>query len=795
MKNALALAFGFAALIAMAARAESPAPIATATAPCAYALDIPGDPPPSAEIPGRFVIARRGAPPPCAISLDADASEAERYAAAELRDFTARMTGVTLPIGEPAAGQRAIVLSKSAKDLPIEAFRLTAGGDRLLIEASGGNGILYGVYELLERHGGCRWYSSWCERVPELEVFSVPDDLADEQRPAFKLREPYWRDVKMNPDFACRNRINGSLHMKLDAKHGGMPYASGTGPLHFCHTFTKLCPPSLYFDEHPEYFSEVNGKRLKERTQLCLTNPDVLRIVTSNVLANIRKDPGKTFYGVSQNDYGNYCTCRKCREADKREGAHSGTIIAFVNKVAEAVEKEFPDVKIETLAYTYSRKPPKHVRPRANVLPCLCTMEVDHAHAVGRSRHPETVAFGKDLKAWGSMSDELFIYDYVVDFSHYTAPFANVLSFQDNLRAYRDNNVKHIFAQGANETLHAEFSELKAWLLAKWMWNPDLPREELLQDFFNGFYGKAAPYVRTYFDALHSFYHDPRQNLHTYHDVVNDVIPDEFYERAQLIWDEAEKAVADEPETIRRNVRIARFPVHYAQFMRGNGCSPFVACVARDIAPFEAQARRNRDLARKLLELEKYAGRINVAESGRAIKARQACMEAWAKGAVALPAASDTTIVEDKDLHLWFPDQRGVRVEDPGAGDGSAIKVNPGSGIETVALFLRRVAFDKGAKYRLSARIRFDRRDDAIGGVFRAGIYETAKWPFKAVTKPLMTTLADVGDGYRWYEVAVWRPEEWQAFILAQNFDGKHVKRSTSNDGVYIDCVKIERVE
>jgi repressor LexA len=98
----------------------------------------------------------------------------------------------------------------------------------------------------------------------------------------------------MNPDFSCRNRINGSLHMKLEAKHGGMPYTSGTGPLHFCHTFTKLCPPSLYFYEHPEYFSEVNGKRLKERTQLCLTNPDVLRIVTSNVLANIRKDPGKS---------------------------------------------------------------------------------------------------------------------------------------------------------------------------------------------------------------------------------------------------------------------------------------------------------------------------------------------------------------------------------------------------------------------------------------------------------------------------------------------------------------------
>ena len=43
---------------------------------------------------------------------------------------------------------------------------------------------------------------------------------------------------------------------------------------------------------------------------------------------------------------------------------------------------------------------------------------------------------------------------------------------------------------------HAGFAELKAWLLLKWMWNPELPAQPLIADFFNGYYGKGAPLER-----------------------------------------------------------------------------------------------------------------------------------------------------------------------------------------------------------------------------------------------------------------------------------------------------------
>ena len=446
---------------------------------------------------GTLDLAVRGHAPEYAIVRAADASASVKYAAEELRDFTERMTGVRLPIvtDEGPLPPKAIVLRKNASG--DDAFRLVARPPHLYVEGSDVRGVLYGVYELLERYGGCRWYASWHTVVPARDAFSVPDDLDDAQAPAFLCRDVHWWDY-FKGDFAARNRVNGGLN-KLKERHGGNTWRFGGG-LGNCHTFERLLPPEKYFDEHPEYFSMVNGVRLKERTQLCLTNPDVLRLVTSNVLARIRKDPGAKFYGVSQNDWRNWCECPACKAVDDEEGSHAGTVVRFVNAIAEAVEKEFPDKIIETLAYQYTRHAPKKTKVGHNVIPCLCSIECDFSRPLATSPCPDNVSFLKDIEDWNRQTDCLYVWDYVTDFRCYPHPFPNVYVMQENVKFFRDHGVKMLFEQGACQGRHAGFAELKGWLLAKWMWNPDLPAEPLIADFFNGYYGKAAPIVRAVFD-------------------------------------------------------------------------------------------------------------------------------------------------------------------------------------------------------------------------------------------------------------------------------------------------------
>lgn len=109
-------------------------------------------------------------------------------------------------------------------------------------------------------------------------------------------------------------------------------------------------PSAKYFKEHPDWYSEIKGKRT-EKSQLCCTNDEMIAELSRNVLERIRKNPDAGIISVAQNDSGRgYCECARCKASDDAEGSHSASLRYCVNKVAEAVEEEYPDFWVETLA-------------------------------------------------------------------------------------------------------------------------------------------------------------------------------------------------------------------------------------------------------------------------------------------------------------------------------------------------------------------------------------------------------------------------------------------------------------
>ncbi|MEI6605400.1 MAG: DUF4838 domain-containing protein [Verrucomicrobiota bacterium] len=521
-------------------------------------------------------LARRGQPAAYTIVRPAKASPSQVFAAEELQKFTEKMTGVKLPIltDDVPLPERAILLGTTQHTAALlgepadlaalgdDGFRLKSRPPHLLIVGGPVRGTLYGVYEILERCGGCRWYSSWHSVIPRLDAWTIPA-LDEIQRPAFAMREPYWFDM-FDGDLAARNKVNGAS-MRLEEKQGGK-LRFGTGCM--VHTFHILVPPDEFFATHPEYFSEIGGKRVKNSSQLCLTNPEVLKIVTSRILQRIRLDPAAKLFSVSQNDCLNFCTCAACKEIDTREGSHAGTMISFVNQVAEAVEREFPNVWIETLAYNETRTPPKTVHPRHNVVVRLCSIECEFSKPFDHSTAGQNRKFVEEMNRWSAMTDKLHIWDYTTDFRDYLGPFPNVLALQGNARFFRDHHVVGVFEEGAYQGRHGDFAELKAWLLAKWLWNPELPAESLLNDFFAGYYGPAAPLVRQYFDSLHAFYQKPGTTLSIYDDVLRQPpVTNEFYTHAVELWRQAEEAVKDSPE-YSYNVRMGAIPALFAHVSR-----------------------------------------------------------------------------------------------------------------------------------------------------------------------------------------------------------------------------------
>ncbi|MDD4101554.1 MAG: DUF4838 domain-containing protein [Kiritimatiellae bacterium] len=743
-------------------------------------------------------LAVRGQPASYTLVRPADASPSQLYATEEFQRFTEEMTGVKLQIvtdAEPLPA-KAVLLGDTRHTatllgapaeldrLGADGFRLVAKRPHLLVIGGPVRGTLYGVYEVLERFGGCRWYASWHSVIPQRTTFEVP--LIDEtQMPAFAMREPFWFDM-FEGDLAARNKANGSS-MRLQAKHGDkIRFGNGF----FVHTFNTLCPPDKYFDTHPEYFSEIEGSRVKDHTQLCLTNPDVLKIVTENLLAGIRKDPSAKLFSVSQNDWHRFCTCPACKLVDEREGSQAGTMIEFVNKVAEAVEKEFPNVWIETLAYQYTRKPPKTVRPRHNVVPRLCTIECDFSVPLDQSPFEENRKFVDEIRAWSAMTDKLYIWDYTTNFRNYTGPFPNVMALQGNVRFLRDNKVVGLFEQGAYQGRHGDFAELKAWLLAKWLWNPESDFEALMADFFNGYYGKAAPIVREYFDGAHAFYKNPAEKpLRIFEDITKSDISEEFMARSAALWQQAEAAVKDSPAHS-YNVRMSAVPMLHVRLHRMAKREKITVWATREPKGF-LPTPEMRSVASELVKRFDEARNIRISESG---EYHDQTLSYWRNLAnpPEPPQPASSAVVEDTLLGLGNRGQWGDTVADPLAEDGSAMKLYNTHYEWCTTLHFRNVAFDQGQKYRLRMRVRVEKKPGQEGEAFWAGVYDADnKRPCGGIERKS----SQVGDGYEWHEVAEWVPETGHYFWIGPGRFDKKGGAESFIQALYIDKLELSRVD
>ena len=503
------------------------------------------------------------------IVIPKDAIGSEKHAAAELQSFLKQISGAELAIVDDAEAMPgyAILLGKTAHLAPLkvevdwrklgqEGFTIRTVGRHLVIAGGRPRGTLYGVYTFLEDHLGCRWFSSKASRIPKRASITL-GDINDTQVPVLEYREPFWFDA-FDADWAARNKCN-SAHARLDETRGGKIVYTG-----FVHTFNPLVPPEKYFDEHPEYFSLIGGKRMKGYYQLCLTNPDVLRITIEAVRNLLRANPGTNIVSVSQNDTGGWCECENCKKVEAEEGGvHAGPIIRFVNAVAEAIEKEFPNVAVDTLAYQYSRAPVTKTRPRHNVIVRLCSIECCFSHPL----EEEDTAFKKDIVGWSKMCDRLYVWDYVTTFGHYVLPFSNIEVLQPNVRFFVRHGVKGLFEEGAYQSNGAEMAELKAYLLAKLLWNPDCDVEKHRADFLEGYYGRAAGVIDRYLRLLRE--HVLARKIHQpiWINPESGHVPPEIIKKANTLFDEAERLVADAPDVLHR-VHVARLPIQYVQLSR-----------------------------------------------------------------------------------------------------------------------------------------------------------------------------------------------------------------------------------
>ncbi|CAG4999872.1 hypothetical protein DYBT9275_02332 [Dyadobacter sp. CECT 9275] len=442
------------------------------------------------------------------IFVSDSASKPEHLAAAELQKYLEKVSGYKMEIVHEAKPEARLIYvgfknapEKLLKDINPggfvnEEYLIRSDGDQLLIAGGGTRGTLYGVIGYLSDYLNCRWYTREVIKIPEQKTISL-GKIEDRQKPTFVYREAWYHEA-YDPAWAMHNRLNPSIKPLPDSLGGSYI----THP--FAHTAMQLVPSEKYFATHPEYFAEVKGKRLPgKHIQLCLTNAEVLKIATAQVFTWIREHPEVNVFSVDQSDGEGNCECTNCKAIDDREGSPSGSLLTFVNQIADTVGKVYPAIKIQTFAYAYTEVPPKTIRPRDNVTIRLCHYNYCSAHPMeGCENHKP---FRDRFNEWKKISKRISIWDYYTDFSQYLMPFPNFESFKNDIKWYADRGVEGMFAQGNNvpENGGGEFSELRAWVISQLLWNADRDATALVDEFVSNVYGKAAPHISDYIKLLH----------------------------------------------------------------------------------------------------------------------------------------------------------------------------------------------------------------------------------------------------------------------------------------------------
>ena len=448
----------------------------------------------------------------------------ESRAAEELRDLLGKTSKIAVVRGESREPGKIIYLggTDAAKKLlggrkfDTEEWLIAALDDRRLVLAGGYRGVLYSVYEFLERLGGVMFLDQYTVHGPEKEpAWDASFRLSG--KPSFPFRSLYsfFAGGKSRYVGNIRQRQNFFLNEKLTPflkSFGLTPVIGRPRGSHTYYFYTRE-----WKDAPDEYFSLSPRTGKRERAtgpegpgQICWSHPEVRRLFAEQLkkfIAADRKEfrdvPPPVYYVITANDNDYPCACEKCRKNVEKFGGYTGLVLDFVNELARSVATEYPDVKLKVSAYFFTQTPPPPgTRIEKNVIVQPAQMGTEWptgtvARTVRESlrplTHPRNARAYEEFKKWAAFG-RLAVYDYWIaygDRGHLTD--ASVVA-AENFKVYRDR-ADIVFGE-IEEPLKTSFHALRMYLILRLANNVSLDPASEIERFMTVYYGPAAPEMK-----------------------------------------------------------------------------------------------------------------------------------------------------------------------------------------------------------------------------------------------------------------------------------------------------------
>ncbi len=444
-----------------------------------------------------------------AIYHEASAPLSVTMAASELQHYFKEATGAELPIvhepREPVICLGENDFSRAAglpvRDVPPEGFRITTRGENVYIlgpdtpegqrTPGGGSstGTRNGTYAFLERFLGVRWLmpGDSGDYVPKAADIAMPEtDITD--APFFlNRRVPYTQQGRPEvKKWWARQRLGWSLY------------------LHHSHNWRRPIPPDL-FDEHPEWFAERSGERVRPtgRYKLCTTNQELVRAFAEAAIGHFDAYPQTSCFSLSPSDSMGWCECSECSalyETDPN-GNRSVTpaILKFYNDVARLVGEKHPDKLLAGYVYSAYVFPP---RQRAKLEPNVFLVWAPSFDYGFRLFRPELRRQWEHLATeWTRITDNIAYYDLPNCIHNEVGapnpPGLKILRFL--YPRLKRAAMKGVYVYGNPAWGH---SALMNYLLAKLAWNPQADVEALFDEFCDKAYERGTEEMKEFYRLL-----------------------------------------------------------------------------------------------------------------------------------------------------------------------------------------------------------------------------------------------------------------------------------------------------
>ena len=398
-------------------------------------------------------------------------------------------------------------------------------------------GTLYGVYEFLESVFGIRFLSVSATHIPDFTKtgVNIPENYFKDENPAFRMRSYWTHDGEISAEYSARQRMMTLWYDEEKASEygGGMRdifYNDG-------HNVNKLYQEGYFatFGNQPdgtiiyEGGADNNGKPFNLRSatasdpsnsgSICLSDDNVVKLVTKGVIERIKNHPTCDYFGVMQEDTKFFCSCPKC----KAEPSKTNVVIGFCNKIAKEVKRwgenegktyvQNRKKYIVTYAYGYTEIPPA-ISVEDNIMIELALIDsANYAYSFADKENQTDSCFAA-IAGWRKVvsDDRILFYSYETNFNNYHWYISNLTNLLPDLQ-YMQNFGKLLVTFEAGELFRDCWQALiRTYVCSKLMWKPSGYNQtdvaNMVKEFCNLYYEQNGEIVYGYIAEMEKAYAD-----------------------------------------------------------------------------------------------------------------------------------------------------------------------------------------------------------------------------------------------------------------------------------------------